>query len=269
MNKTIVILACCTAISLIAGPAFAQGKPAEPAAAAAKPAAAAAKPAAAAAKPAAAPAAKPEKPAAAKADKPAAAKPEKAEKGEKPGKPAEPGAKPGVGPAAAAAGAAPAMPPKPKPPAELEENFKYFIGNWRCETTFPAGAMGPGSAEVKGKSTVKFKKAIGGWYIQGDYAMQKTKTTPSMKGTFMISYQPAAKTFVSTSTDDMGSAVWETSSGFSGDTITLVGEGYMMGQKAKVRETMTRMPDTKGASHKYEVDMGKGFQVMGEDLCKR
>jgi hypothetical protein len=116
---------------------------------------------------------------------------------------------------------------------------------------------------------VKFKKAVGGWYVQGDYNMAKTKATPGMKGTFMISYHGVAKTFVMSGTDDMGSASMETSSGFSGDTITFTGEGYMMGQKAKIRETMTRMPDTKGASHKYEVDTGKGFQVMGEDVCKR
>ena len=68
--------------------------------------------------------------------------------------------------------------------------------------------------------------------------------------------------------DDMGSAGYETSTGFAGDTITFVGEGFMMGQKVKIRETMTRGPD-KGAYHKYEADMGKGFQVMGEDTCKR
>jgi hypothetical protein len=248
MNKTIVILACCTAIGSIA---FAQGKPADkpgatPAAASAKPEKA--EKAEKAAKPAGAPGAKPGEPAA------------------KPAKPGEPGAKPGAGPAAATA---PAMPPPPKPPAELEENFKYFLGAWKCDTTFPAGAMGPGSPEVKGKTTVKFKKANGGWYVQGDYAMPKTKTTPAMKGSFTISYHAGAKTFALMGMDDMGSASFETSSGFSGETITFTGEGFMMGQKAKIRETMTRMPDTKGAAHKYEVDTGKGFQLMGDDVCKR
>src|SRR5262245_48239528 len=120
MNKTIAILAGSTFV-LIGGIALAQGKPAD------KPGAA---PAAAGAKPAAAPAAAGAKPAAA------------------PGaKPAEPG-KPGAGPAAAAAGPAPAAPPPPKPPAELDEGFKYFTGNWKCDTKMPAGAMGPGSPEV-------------------------------------------------------------------------------------------------------------------------
>ena len=160
------------------------------------------------------------------------------------------------------------MPPPPKPPAELDEGFKYFAGNWKCDSKMPAGAMGPGSPEVVGKATVKFKKVLGGWFYQGEYAMKKTKTTPGFKGTFLIAYQPGAKMFTSTSYDDMGGTAYETSTGYAGDTITFVGDGFMMGQKVKLRETMTRGPD-KGAGHKIEADMGKGFQLIGEDICKR
>jgi hypothetical protein len=128
--------------------------------------------------------------------------------------------------------------------------------------------MGPGSPEMAAKSTVKFKKAHGGFFSQGDYEMKKTKAMPGMKGTFMISYQPAAKLFVLTSSDDMGGVAYQTSPGFVGETITFTGEGYMMGQKMKVRETMTRK-GPKGASHKFEADLGKGFQNMGEDECTR
>ena len=248
MNKTIVILASCTALGTMSAIAFAQSaeKPAAPAAA--KPAA---------------PAAAGAKPAPHAGEKPGAG-PKAA--GEKPGAgPKAAGEKPAAGPAAAAA---PALPPPPKPPAELDEGFKYFTGAWKCDSKMPAGSMGPGSPEVLGKSTVSFKKVEKGWYYQGVYTMKKTKTTPGFKGTFLISYQPAAKTYVITSSDDMGGTAYETSTGFAGDTITFLGEGFMMGQKVKIRETMTRGPE-KGATHKYEADMGKGFVVMGEDTCKR
>jgi hypothetical protein len=254
MNKTLVILASCTALGSIA---FAQGKPAD------KPAA----PAAASAKPAT--------PAAPGAGKPAGAPGAKAtppgHAGHDHGKPGAAGEKPGAagdkagGPAAAAA---PALPPPPKPPAELDEGFKYFTGTWKCDSRMPAGSMGPGSPEVMGKATLTMKKVEKGFYYQGVYTMKKTKTTPGFKGTFLISYQPAAKMFAITASDDMGGAAYETSTGFAGDTITFVGEGFMMGQKVKIRETMTRGPD-KTASHKYEADMGKGFQLMGEDTCKK
>jgi hypothetical protein len=114
---------------------------------------------------------------------------------------------------------------------------------------------------------VRFKKAMHGFYYQGDYDLKKTKTTPGYKGTFWISYQPAAKLFVITSMDEMGGAEYATASAFTGDTITFVGESYMMGQKMKIRETMTK--GDKKAGHKVEVDTGKGFQPMGEDNCTR
>ena len=50
--------------------------------------------------------------------------------------------------------------------------------------------------------------------------------------------------------------------------ITFAEDGYMMGMKVKMRETMTKK-SAKEASHKYEVDMGKGFQAVGEDTCKK
>jgi hypothetical protein len=176
----------------------------------------------------------------------------------KPGdKPASPPAAPPANPAAA-----------PKPPPELDAGFKYFEGAWKCDTKMPAGAMGPNSPEMTAKSTVHFKKAFGGFFYQGDYEMKKQKGVPGFKGMFLISYQPAAKVFTLTSSDDTGGATYETSPGFVGETITLTGEGYMMGQKLKVRETMTRK-GPKGASHTFEADLGKGFQNMGEDDCTR
>jgi hypothetical protein len=54
----------------------------------------------------------------------------------------------------------------------------------------------------------------------------------------------------------------------TGDTLTFVEDGYMMGMKVKMRETMQKKSD-KEVTHKFEVDMGKGFQPMGEDVCKR
>jgi hypothetical protein len=233
----------------------------------AKPAAAAPAPMAAPAKPAAAPAAAaaPAKPAttpvAAAPAKPAAATPTT------PAPAATAGAKPAAA-TPAAAPAAPAAPEMPKPSPELDAAFKYFDGAWKCDTKFPAGSMGPGSPEMSGKSTVKFKKVRDGFYYQGDYEVKKTKTMPGMKGTFYLSYQPGAKVYTMSSVDDMGGLELATSTGFQNDAITFTGEGYMMGQKVKMRETMSKTAD-KGAGHKFEVDMGKGFQPMGEDQCKR
>jgi hypothetical protein len=42
----------------------------------------------------------------------------------------------------------------------------------------------------------------------------------------------------------------------------------MMDLKNKVRETMTKK-DAKNVEHTFEVDMGKGFQMFGTDVCKK
>ena len=60
---------------------------------------------------------------------------------------------------AAPAAAAPMGPPKPSP--ELDAAYKGMEGSWKCDTTFAANAMGPGSPELKAKTTVKFKKELG------------------------------------------------------------------------------------------------------------
>jgi hypothetical protein len=41
----------------------------------------------------------------------------------------------------------------------------------------------------------------------------------------------------------------------------------MAGAKVKSREVMEKKD--KVAYHKFEVDMGQGFQLMGEDTCKK
>jgi hypothetical protein len=215
---------------MVGSTAFAQGKPGD------KP-----------------PAAKPAMPPAAKPAAPAAAAPAMA-------------AKPAAPAPAAAAPAAPPPPPKPAP--ELDATFKFLEGSWKCDSKFPAGSMGPGSPEMSAKSNVKFKKVLNGFYYLGEYELKKTKTMPGFKASFYFGYQPAAKMYTTNSVDDSGGSEFATSTGFQADTMTFAGEGYMMGQKVKIRESMTKKGE-KEVLHKFEVDMGKGFQPMGEDSCKK
>jgi hypothetical protein len=190
-----------------------------------------------------------------------------------------PAAPPAAAPAAAAphaaapAAAAPpaAAPPAagamtmPKPAPEWEAFAKGWEGTWKCETTIPAGSMGPGSPEMKSQVSAKVKKDFGGFWLVGNYDMKKTKTTPAMKGTFTLG-SPDGKLLISTNMDSMGGSAWSTGPlGPEGATTT--GEGVMMGNKVKVRETTTKKD--KEVRHTSEVDMGKGFVMMYEDLCKK
>jgi hypothetical protein len=190
------------------------------------------------------------------ADKPAAAAP---------AAPAAPAAAPAAHPAAPPA-AAPAGPPAPSP--EVDALYKGFEGSWKCETTFNAGSMGPGSPEMKAKTEVKFKKEPGGFWYKGEYKMKKTKTMPGLEATIMLGYDGAAKAPVSVSTDNLGSFWLEHAPGATPDKIVFVGDGMMMDMKNKIRETMTKK-DAKNVEHTFEVDMGKGFQMFGTDVCKK
>ena len=250
MTKSQIAIAT-VLLAAAAGTASAQAPAAKPA-----PAPAAAAPAVAqapAAKPAAPAAAAP---AAAPAAKPAAAAPRRCARRQ---------AGRGCSAAAAPAAAPPAM---PKPSTELAAFMKPMEGSWKCDTKFAAGAIGPGSPEVMAKSTVKFKKEYDGMFYRGDYEIKKQKGVDmAMKGQFFIGWDPGSQQIIVTgvdSTGGMGSGAGK----ITGETATYTGEGYMMGMKMKTRETMGSKGPKEGF-HKMEIDMGKGFTLMGEDTCKK
>jgi len=174
--------------------------------------------------------------------------------------------------AAAPAAAAPAAEPGalPTPSPELDTLYKGLEGSWKCETTMAAGSMGPNSTELKVKSMVKIAKAkdLGGMWYRGDYEIKKAKAVPPLKATFMLGYDPASKSALNVSYDNTGAAGIATGANPTADSVTFVGETYMMGQKVKTRETMAKK-GPKEVEHKFEADMGKGFQVIGTDLCKK
>ena len=146
--------------------------------------------------------------------------------------------------------------------------MKPFEGSWKCETKFFANAMGPGSPEMTVKSKVAFKKELGGMFYRGDYETKKQKGFDmSMKGIFYIGYDPGSQQVIVTGVDGAGGAAFGTGK-ITGDTVTYVSEGYMMGAKTKMREVMGKKSDKEGF-HKFDIDTGKGFIPFGEDTCKK
>ncbi len=160
-----------------------------------------------------------------------------------------------------------AEPPMPVPAPELGEYMKSMEGTWKCDTKFPADAMGPGSPAIATKATVKIKKELNGFWYNCSYAIAKSKAMPGFQGSFFFGYDPTTKQVMSVSMDDAGGFVIERGVP-KGDDMVMTGEGFMMGMKVKVRETMTKK-GPKDVVHKMEVDMGKGYQLMGEDVCKK
>ena len=146
--------------------------------------------------------------------------------------------------------------------------MKPFVGSWKCETKFAAGAFGPSSPEVTAKSSVKFKKDLDGFFYRGEYEVKKQKGLDmGMRGIFFIGFNPGAGEVVVTGVDSMG-GVGNGAGKIEGSTVTYSGESIMMGMKVKTRETMG-MKSPKEGFHKIEMDMGRGMMVFGEDTCKK
>src|SRR5581483_2360649 len=108
-----------------------------------------------------------------------------------------------------------ATPPMPTPPPELDTLYKGFEGTWKCDTTMEPGAMGPGSPEMKLKTTVKIAKAkdLGNFWYRGEYEVKKTKTMPGFTGFFMLSYDAASKSAISVDFDSTGGSAYELAPG--------------------------------------------------------
>ena len=165
-----------------------------------------------------------------------------------------------------AAAAPPAGPPTPAP--EVDQLFKGYEGSWKCESTFNAGAFGPGSPETKVKSDVKIKKDPGGFWYQGEYKVKKSKMMPEFGATFISATTRPRRSPSTSRYRQHGRVLGRARTRRDARQLTFTGEQTGMGMKMKVKETMTKK-DAKTVEHTFEVDMGKGFQQMGVDLCKK
>lgn len=169
----------------------------------------------------------------------------------------------------AAEAAAPAAAAE-KPAPEFTAFMKDLVGAWTCTSTFLPGAFGPGSPEVKTTSKMKFSKEaiLGGFFYRGEYTVPKSKDVPmQMSGILYLGYDNAAKHFVSVFVDNMGCGGMGTGP-LTETSATWTGESYMMGKKVKTRDVLTKT-GPRQLTHAFEVDMGMGFQKIGENACQK
>ncbi len=161
----------------------------------------------------------------------------------------------------------PAVPGALTPAAELLEFMKAFEGTWQCDTTLVTGAIGPDSPKIVARSALVLKKTLGGFWYQGAYDMKKSKGAPAFREIFYIGYDARLKTGLFTSVDDAGGLL-AAKGVLQGNSVIFVGDGYMMGLKIKTRVTFAKKGD-KTMYRRVETDLGTGFQVMGDDNCKK
>jgi len=181
-------------------------------------------------------------------------------------------------PMKAAPSSALAAPTKPKttavaPPAqnlpskELENFMKGLEGSWKCDTKFPAGALGPGAQPLTARTDIVIRKEFGGFSWHGEFKLAKTSTTAPTNGMFQIGYAAGIKQATFLSYDSVGSAMMGAGA-LGGDSVTFAEEGFLKGAKVKVRETLSAKGSRK-LFHKVEIEQGNGYQAMAEDTCSK
>lgn len=202
------------------------------------------------------------------ASKPAVKPASSADPFEETAAPAKPATRPAA-PAPAKPETKPAAPPPAQdlPSKELEAFMKPFEGSWKCETTFPAGALGPGSQVASAKTEVTIKKQFGGYGWHGEFKLAKTALTAATSGVFQIGYAASAKQATFLSYDSVGSSMMGTGT-LAGDTVTFLEEGFLKGARVKVRETLALRGPRK-MQHKVEIGQGKAYQTIAEDSCTK
>jgi hypothetical protein len=154
----------------------------------------------------------------------------------------------------------------PVPPPELAK-FNNMTGTWKCVSKMHLPPEMGG--EQTGKTTMIIKKDMNGYWMVGQWKMEKTKTMPEMKGTIYWGYDVAEKKFVEFGVDSTGSMTRGTSDGPQNGKWVWDEDGTMMGKKSKTRTTVTeKSPTITEVRAEMETEPGK-WAPMGEDDCKK
>jgi hypothetical protein len=154
----------------------------------------------------------------------------------------------------------------PKPAPELAK-LNSMIGTWKCTSKMHLPPEMGG--EQTGKSTMTIKKDMNGYWVVGQWKMEKTKSMPEMKGTLYWGYDPVDKKFVEVGVDSTGSLMRGTTDGPQNGTWVWDEDGTMMGKKSKTRTTVNqKSPTSTEVKTEMEAEPGK-WVPMGEDNCRK
>ena len=145
----------------------------------------------------------------------------------------------------------------PHPPPQIDTLMKRWEGNWSCDNA------------NQGKVTVNMKKEMGGFWYVGEYVGTGTKAAPPIRSAVVFGYDTGAKAPIMLRYDNMGTVVLSMALGATPDKQVFVGEAHMLGGKtAKFRDTMV-WKSANEMEHTFEMDLGKGYQALPIDVCKK
>jgi Protein of unknown function (DUF1579) len=177
-------------------------------------------------------------------------------------------AKPAEKKAPAAEQAMPAKPdaapiPEMKPAAELEQ-LKPMIGSWKC-----SGKVIAMGTEMASESTQKTSLSLDNYWVVTDGAEKKKAKEKGYKSHDMMGYDAGGKQFVRMMIDNMGTSATMTSKGWQGDKMEWTGSAKMMGQDAKLFETVTKDATGKQVAYVGHYLLGTEKPVQWNLTCKK
>lgn len=154
-----------------------------------------------------------------------------------------------------------------KAPQELADMGKPMVGTWKCAGKAMMDPTKP-TEMTDMKMTVKVAMDMGGWWIKSTM-----DAGPMFKGEEYVTYDSAAKKFVSIMRDSMGASEMKTSMGMKDNKIVWEGDARssMPGMTAMKSRATSDMSDAKAGVKmmgEYSMD-GKTWVKAWEASCKK
>lgn len=153
-------------------------------------------------------------------------------------------------------------------PSKAHEMLAKDTGTWDAEMTF----WMPESPEPqKAKSVAEYKMILGGKYQEGTY--KGDMFGMSFEGRGMTAYDNAAKEYITTWVDNMGTGMLVSRGQYDEASKSITFNGAMAdpvtGKEKKVKEIITYIDDNTQKMEMFDIDAnGKEFKSM-EILSKR
>ncbi|MBL0214621.1 MAG: DUF1579 family protein [Myxococcales bacterium] len=154
-----------------------------------------------------------------------------------------------------------------KAPQELADMGKAMVGTWKCTGKAVMDPTKP-TEMTDMKMTVKMSMDMGGWWIKS------TMDAGAMfKGEEYVTYDSAAKKYISIMRDSMGASEMKTSMGMKDNKIVWEGDARssMPGMTAMKSRATSDMSDAKAGVKmmgEYSMD-GKTWMKAWEAACKK
>lgn len=157
------------------------------------------------------------------------------------------------------------MTASPAPPIELAA-LDPFVGRWECEGTDETSESAPARPF---RSTITIKRDLGGFWFAGRHERGPSRRDREHdRRLFFWSYDPLQQGFVGGWLDSHGQWSTQTSTGWHGDHLAMMGHVTSRGAKASAREMFTRPKDGRFQRSHERLDFNTWVR-LSEETCRR